>query len=135
MTKSSDYFQCQKCGECCKGYGGVFVSGREIERISQHLQIDLDDFVRNYCQWSGNRPLIKTSDSGYCIFWDEVCTIHQVKPRMCKIWPFIESMLADPMNWAIIKSVCPGVRASIGPHELTECVRRALAEYENEWER
>ncbi len=133
LPDSSAYFQCQKCGECCKGYGGAFVSSREIERISRHLRIDSDEFVKQYCQWSGKRPHIKASDSGHCVFWDDVCTIHQVKPRMCKLWPFIESMIVDPTNWNILKSVCPGIRGSMGPQKLTECVRQALADYENEW--
>ncbi len=129
MARSSDYFQCQRCGECCKGYGGTFVSEQEIERISQHLGVDSDAFVKDYCQWSGGRPLIKTSDSGYCVFWDKVCTIHHVKPRMCRLWPFIESMLVDPTNWAVIKSVCPGIQADVSPGRLTGFVRETLAEY------
>jgi hypothetical protein len=48
---------------------------------------------------------------------------------MCKIWPFIESMLLDPTNWAVIRSVCPGVQADVTPGQLSEFVREALAEY------
>lgn len=118
------------CGECCKGYGGTFVSEKEIKAISQYLDTDPESFVTDYCQLSGRRPLIKTSESGYCIFWDKVCTIHRVKPRMCKIWPFIESILVDPTNWAIIQSMCPGVRQDVDLQDLTLCVRQVLTDYE-----
>jgi len=121
------------CGECCKGYGGAFVSEREIKRISQYLHMDPDSFLREYCHWSGGRPLIKTSDSGYCIFWDKVCTIHEVKPRMCCMWPFIDSMLVDPANWAIVQSVCPGILGDISDEDLAQCVRQVVAEYERQW--
>ncbi|NVM23502.1 MAG: YkgJ family cysteine cluster protein [Desulfobacterales bacterium] len=132
MPNRSDLFQCQKCGECCKGYGGAFVNEREIERISRYLDIASESFLRDYCQWSGRRPLIKTLASGYCVFWDKVCTIHKVKPRMCKLWPFIESMLIDTTNWAILQSMCPGIRGDVDPDDVVECVREAVAEYEKE---
>ena len=122
------------CGECCKGYGGAFVSRREINRISRHLYMDPESFVSEYCNWSGGRPLIKSSESGYCVFWHESCTIHEVKPRMCKIWPFIESMVVEPANWTALQSVCPGVLKEIEKDDLTECVRQVVAEYEREWD-
>ncbi len=77
--------------------------------------------------------MIKISDSGVCVFLDEVCTIHEVKPRMCKIWPFLESMLVDPANWAGVQSVCPGIRGDAKQEDLAECVRHVLAEYESEF--
>jgi Fe-S-cluster containining protein len=130
MPKPSDFFECQKCGDCCKGYGGAFVSDYDIERISRFLNIDQGFFLSEYCDWSGKRPMIKTAESGYCIFWDALCTIHEVKPRMCKIWPFIESILVDTSNWSIIKSMCPGVRDNGNLDGLVECVRSVLAEYD-----
>lgn len=131
MPVPSDFFECQKCGECCKGYGGAFVSELEADRISRHLMIAPDRFIRDYCDRSGSRRLIKTGESGRCIFWDRLCTIHEVKPRMCKIWPFIESILVDPQtNWATIKSMCPGARDYASIDELCECVRTVLAEHD-----
>ena len=132
MPKPADFFQCQKCGECCKGYGGVFVNEQEIKHISRYLNMGAESFLTDYCQWSGGRPLIRTSESGYCVFWDKVCTIHPVKPRMCKIWPFIESILVDPANWDVIRSVCPGVCGNVRSEDLTECVRQVLTQYERD---
>jgi Fe-S-cluster containining protein len=130
VPRSSDYFECQKCGDCCKGYGGAFVNDREAERISDYLGVDQDRFLSDYCDWSGRRPMIKTAESGYCMFWDELCTIHEVKPRMCKIWPFIESILVDTSNWSVMKSMCPGIRDNGNPDDLVEYVRAVLAQYE-----
>jgi Fe-S-cluster containining protein len=105
------------------------VNKREIKRISRYLNMDSDSFLRDYCQWSGGRPLIRSSESGYCVFWDKVCTIHPVKPRMCAIWPFIESILVDPANWDVIHSMCPGVSENVTSEDLAECVRQVLSEY------
>ncbi len=132
MPKPADFFQCQKCGECCKGYGGVFVNEQEIKHISRYLNMDAESFLTDYCQWSGGRPLIRTAESGYCVFWDKVCTIHPVKPRMCKIWPFIDSILVDTSNWAIIKSVCPGIRDNGNLHDLVKCVKMVIDDHDKE---
>jgi len=32
--KPLDIFKCRQCGECCKGYGGTFVTENEIEAIA-----------------------------------------------------------------------------------------------------
>jgi Fe-S-cluster containining protein len=130
VVRLSEFFECQKCGECCKGYGGAFVSDHDLTRISQYLDISPERFLSDFCNWSGGRPLIKTAESGYCIFWDDLCTIHKVKPRMCQIWPFIDSILVDTSNWAIIKSMCPGTRDNGNMDDLVKCVRRVLAEYD-----
>jgi len=130
VVKPVDFFECQKCGECCKGYGGAFVKDNDIACISQHLDIDPERFLSDYCDWSGGRPLIKTAESGYCIFWDKLCTIHEVKPRMCKIWPFIDSILVDTSNWSIIQSVCPGIRDNGNLDALVKYVKSLLAEYD-----
>jgi Fe-S-cluster containining protein len=130
VPKSSDFFECQKCGDCCKGYGGAFVNDHEAERISDYLGIDQDLFLSDYCDWSGRRPMIRTAESDYCIFWDELCTIHEVKPRMCKIWPFIESILVDTSNWAVMKSMCPGIRNNGNPDDLVEYVKAVIREHD-----
>ncbi len=74
--------------------------------------------------------MIKTAESGYCVFWNKLCTINEVKPRTCKIWPFIESILVDPSNWNIIKSMCPGIRDKGNLDDIVECVRIVIAEYD-----
>ncbi len=130
MVRLSEFFECQKCGECCKGYGGAFVSDHDLTRISQYLDITPERFLYNYCDWSGGRPLIKTAESGYCIFWDELCTIHKIKPRMCKIWPFIDSILVDTSNWAVIKSMCPGIRDNGNLDDLVKCVKMVIQDHD-----
>jgi len=49
----SDIFKCQQCSECCKGYGGTFVTEKEIKAIVDYLHVDSESFIDNYCQVSG----------------------------------------------------------------------------------
>ena len=116
-------FTCQKCGECCRGYGGTFVTDRDIVNISKYLNIDSHRFVVDYCELSGGKPILAQRQSGYCLFWDKLCTIHPVKPKMCRIWPFIESLLVDASNWKVMASSCPGIRIDLPDRWVSECVK------------
>ncbi|TES94346.1 MAG: YkgJ family cysteine cluster protein [Desulfobacteraceae bacterium] len=124
--KPSDIFKCRECGDCCKGYGGTYVTEKDIENIAGYINTDLGSFVGNYCRISGEKPVLAQKEDVYCIFWDELCTIHPVKPRMCKEWPFIKSVLVDIDNWYIMAGLCPGMRTDIPDRVIKECVRKEL---------
>jgi Fe-S-cluster containining protein len=126
----SDIFNCIKCGDCCKGYGGTFVSGDEIRKIADYLKTDPERFVENYCQMSGGKPVLGQGKDGYCIFWEDICKIHPVKPRMCKRWPFIQSVLVDIQNWQIMSALCPGIRTDVPDRVVRECVKKILSKSE-----
>ena len=46
---ASDLFQCKKCGDCCKGYGGTFVTPEDILAISDYIRTNPERFVNDYC--------------------------------------------------------------------------------------
>jgi uncharacterized protein len=123
---NTEIFDCKKCGECCKGYGGTFVTESDIKAISDYIRTDPRRFIRDYCQMSGSRPVLAQGDNGYCVFWDKLCTIHPVKPRMCGAWPFIRSVLTDIRNWRIMAASCPGIRTDISDETVEACVRKEL---------
>ena len=125
-------FNCRKCGDCCKGYGGTFVTDSDIEAICRHLKFDPEKFIETYCSMSGAKPLLIQGKNDYCIFWDKVCTIHPVKPAMCKSWPFIQSVLTDVDNWYIMASFCPGMRTDVPDRLIKEYVKNQLLIYEGE---
>jgi len=127
--KSEDIFKCQKCGNCCKGYGGTFITEKEIETIAAYIHTDIETFVENCCQISGGKRILAQADDMYCIFWDGLCTIHSVKPRMCKTWPFIESILVDTNNWHIMASLCPGIRRDVPSRIIRQWVIRKLSKH------
>jgi Fe-S-cluster containining protein len=119
-------FICIKCGDCCRGYGGTFISKEDIVRISSYLNIDAERFVSEFCELSGDKLMIAQHKNGYCVFWDKLCTIHSVKPKMCKQWPFIESLLVDVGNWQIMASVCPGIRTDLPDQLVMHIVNKVL---------
>lgn len=118
-------FTCRLCGDCCKGYGGTYLSESDIPKIARYLGISVTRLVREYTQLSGERRLIAQAANGYCAFWDRVCTIHPVKPRMCRQWPFIRSLLVDVGNWRAMAASCPGMAADAPDALIVDCVQDA----------
>ena len=119
-----EIFNCQRCGNCCQGYGGTFVNDHEINSISKFLNLISTRFIAEFCQHSGERLVLVQGSNGYCIFWNKLCTIHPVKPKMCKQWPFIDSILVDVTNWEIMASCCPGIRTDVPDQLIAACVKK-----------
>ncbi|MFO7932237.1 MAG: YkgJ family cysteine cluster protein [Thermodesulfobacteriota bacterium] len=123
-----DLFECRQCGECCRGYGGTYLTEADIEKISAYTGIPRRDLIEKYCIASGKRYVLRQKDDGYCVFWDGACTIHPVKPRMCMAWPFIENLLSEPSNWESMAESCPGMRTGFEKKDVVRCVKEKLRE-------
>lgn len=112
-----DIFQCKMCGQCCIGFGGTYVTPDDIVCISTHIQADTDAFLSRYCDMTGAGPVLIQGPDERCIFFDgeKQCTIHPVKPRMCRAWPFLKTVVTHPENWDAMASACPGMVPGV-PH-------------------
>ena len=119
-------FECLQCGDCCKGYGGTYVTDKDIEAIAGYIGCNADRFVSRYCTPSGNRLLLAQRSDGYCIFWNGLCRIHAVKPKMCRRWPYIDSLLVDAGNWLIMADSCPGIRTDIPADKLEKYLKQIV---------
>jgi len=124
--KADALFTCTRCGECCRGYGGTYVDAEDIAAIAAFIRTDPSVVVERYCRPSGGKHLLTQREDGYCVFWDERCTIHPVKPRMCRRWPFIESVVVDPQNWLIMAGFCPGMRTDLPLSRVRDCTAAVL---------
>jgi len=122
-----EIFTCQQCGECCKGYGGTYVSRADVEAIAAYIGVDPAHIEEAYCTRSGDRLVLVQQESGFCIFWkDRICSIHPVKPKMCRAWPYISNLLVDPTNWEKMASMCPGIRKGVPAEAVKKCVKAML---------
>lgn len=124
--RCAELFSCTLCGDCCKGYGGTYLTEADIAAIARYLGISAQRLKADYTCKSGQRRVIAQGDNGYCIFWDKVCTIHPVKPRMCRQWPFIPAILVDVANWHAMAASCPGMNTDVSERRIIDCVKRAL---------
>jgi Fe-S-cluster containining protein len=111
FEEASARFECQVCGTCCRGEGGIYLNEEEIDRIAEFLGGSREIFLEKYCRIRNGRTYIHIrEDDGYCHFAvDGKCTIHPVKPTPCRQWPFFQPMLADQANWDVARHSCPAL--------------------------
>ncbi len=111
MTDSNTAFDCRMCGECCQGVGGIVATLAEQQRIARYLQIDLEEFQKNYVQQKGSKSFIINDSTGWCIFFhdNKGCLVHPAKPRTCRAWPFFRGNLLDRSSFEMARQFCPGI--------------------------
>lgn len=83
-------FECQRCNECCRQPGYVYLAGNEADKIAEHLRLSAFDFINQYCDLVDRRRIVlkKASDEA-CVFLNQDgCAIHEVKPAQCREFPF-----------------------------------------------
>ena len=133
MMTGDDIFQCRMCGACCSGFGGTYVSQADIERISAFIGCDPGRFTSKYCSPSGSRWVLATADNGKCVFFDDniTCTIHPVKPTMCRAWPFIRTVVTHPENWDAMANSCPGMKKGVSHDTLQRIVSEEIKKRKN----
>ncbi|MDL2269241.1 YkgJ family cysteine cluster protein [Desulfosarcina sp. OttesenSCG-928-A07] len=119
-------FTCTLCGDCCKGFGGTYLSDGDMDAISGYLEMPKDELVRQYTQPSGKSRVIAQGKDGRCVFWNQLCTIHPVKPWMCRQWPFIPGVLADVNNWRAMAGSCPGINTTLTDREILDAVQKNI---------
>lgn len=112
-------FDCQQCGECCVGFGGTYVSPEDIRAIAAFIGASATETQREFCQQSDQGLVLAMGKEGRCVFQkNNICSIHPVKPRMCREWPFIPAVLRQPGNWRLMGEACPGIRPDAPPEAI-----------------
>ena len=105
-------FTCTQCGDCCTGAPGhVWVNNEEIVALAKLLGISEEMFEDNYVRRVGARKSLRELPNGDCVLLDSEkrkCTVYAARPRQCRTWPFWESNLKTPDDWAHTCQVCPG---------------------------
>ncbi|MBM4273754.1 MAG: YkgJ family cysteine cluster protein [Deltaproteobacteria bacterium] len=126
MRNNSDktpVFQCQQCGECCAGKGGIYATRDEVAAMAGFLGLSEEDFLFHYVEESPMGPRLGTAD-GACVFVeDNRCRVHPVKPRICREWPFLAPLLQYPEELEYAKGACPGIDPDCSHEEFVSAVR------------
>ena len=124
-------FQCQQCGECCAGRGGIFVRPDEVVAMAAFLHLDEEEFRVRYLEPSALGTRL-TIDNGVCVFMeDNRCRVHPVKPFICRQWPFLPALLVDAEEFEAAKGACPGINPKCSHEDFVE---EALRLHESEGE-
>lgn len=106
-------FECTMCGQCCEGEGGIVLGPRDLERISQGLELSPEAFLDAYGVRRNGKWQVRTGDDGKCIFFRDSkgCSVHPLRPDVCRAWPFFRGNMLDPESLHLSKEYCPGIRS------------------------
>jgi len=124
-------FSCKRCSSCCRYDSGfVFLSEKDLKKLTDSLKMDKDRFVMSYCRWvtgmQGTESLsLKEKSNMDCVFWDSGCSVYNVRPLQCSSFPFWPSILSSPESWKIAATACPGINTG-GLHTqeaIDRCVK------------
>ena len=130
-------FECQGSGNCCVSrdtYGFVYLSKKDIKKLSIGFKTTEQNFTKNYCQKTDGFIHLKElkKNNGNCIFLkDNRCTVYKSRPIQCRTWPFWpENMNTKTWNNDIAKN-CPGVGKG-KVKTKNEILKQVQIDYENE---
>src|SRR3972149_4103927 len=113
-------FQCQQCGDCCAGRGGIFVRPEEVAAMAAFLALDEQEFCVRYVESSGLGARLAIQD-GVCVFVeDNRCRVHPVKPFICRQWPFLPALLVDADELENAKTACPGINPACSHEDFVD---------------
>ena len=112
--KKGIHFKCQGSSNCCVSrgiYGYVYLSKKDIVRLANYIELNVNDFIKLYCdKTNGFVHLKEKMKNGDCQFlYNSRCSIYKARPTQCRTWPFWkENLNAKTWNNKIAK-FCPGI--------------------------
>ncbi|MDR2481520.1 MAG: YkgJ family cysteine cluster protein [Spirochaetaceae bacterium] len=108
-------WSCKRCSNCCRYESGyVFLSRNDLSNLSRALKMPPDEFIQVYCRWISpdgkiEYLVVKELSNRDCFFWKDGCSIYDIRPVQCRIFPFWQGCMADEEVWRSSMSSCPGL--------------------------
>jgi len=108
------HFKCERCALCCGDtkdrVRSILLLKIEAEHISKKTLKSVDEFTEKI---GGHKPyvyLMKKTEDGKCIFLKgSSCTIYQIRPLICRFYPFeLKEVESNRYTFAYTKE-CPAV--------------------------
>ncbi|MCD8141545.1 MAG: YkgJ family cysteine cluster protein [Planctomycetaceae bacterium] len=106
------HFQCQGCGDCCRGPGGyVWVTMQEAQDIAAAISMDFDRFAATMLRQTPSGLAIVDGAHGDCPLLDANggCRVYHQRPVQCRTWPWWDENLASPDRWQDAATRCSGM--------------------------
>jgi Fe-S-cluster containining protein len=107
-------FRCTHCGQCCgdteEKTRHILLLKSDLDRISKETSLFYNKFSE---ESPGSEPYIyemKKSKSGKCFFLkDNLCTIYEIRPLICRFYPFPLNDLGNNKHSFSYTKKCPGI--------------------------
>lgn len=91
LDSAKPYYQCVRCGNCCRWPGDVNITEAEVPVIAHFLGLEENEFIEKYTRLNSKRSGLSIIDkpNGECVFLEglNTCQIQSVKPEQCSGFP------------------------------------------------
>ncbi len=86
-------YRCIKCTLCCGDtkdhVRSILLLKTEARKIAKYNSKKLDDFSEKVENWNPYTYKMKKTKDAKCVFLkDKVCSIYQIRPMICRFYPF-----------------------------------------------
>jgi len=108
-------FECTRCNACCRHDPGyVFLSQKDLDRLSAHFKITNNEFRKKYCRivdFGITTRLCLTEKANFdCILWEgNGCSAYTARPLQCRSFPFWVQNVETREAWESTAQDCPGI--------------------------
>jgi hypothetical protein len=108
------HFKCDQCALCCgdtqKRIRSILLLKTEADRISQKAMVRLNDFAEKIERVEPYAYRMKKTRDGKCVFLkDNSCSIYEVRPLICRFYPFQLKSLRTNRYVFEYTTECPGI--------------------------
>lgn len=121
-------FECQKCGQCCEGAGGIVLGPKDRTRLSRWLGLSEEALAEKYCETTRGKLVLTIGADGFCVFFRKGhgCVVHEAKPDICRAWPWFRGNLEDEQSFFMAREFCRGIDRGIPHHAFVEAGKEYL---------
>ena len=77
---------CLECANCCKTTGPLIIQ-KDIDRISSHLNLSSEEFIKKYLKIDEDNDYVFQSMPCPFLGNDNYCSIYDVRPKACRDYP------------------------------------------------
>lgn len=101
------------CSRCCDVEGYVYLTENDLLQAAAYIDLSPAEFEARYVYRTRHlirlrKPQSKTALQ--CHFRNaQGCSIHEVKPVQCRLFPFWPEMVEDVKVWRKTARSCPGI--------------------------
>jgi hypothetical protein len=104
-------FECQAgCTRCCDTKGWVYVTEGDLRAAAKYLGMTRKAFEEKYVYRTKHQIRLRKPPEKQCHFLEAGgCSIHEVKPVQCRLYPFWPELVEDRKAWERERVKCPGI--------------------------